>query len=65
MANFANTTSPPFGSITIFRITNFIEINAEKAFKWYQTRPTKIVISKLPDHESHYIGLSSSDINTI
>jgi uncharacterized protein YjiS (DUF1127 family) len=65
MANFANTTSHPFGSITIFRITNFIEINAEKAVKWYQTRQTKIVLSKLTDRELNDIGLSRSDINNI
>ncbi|MDG1947506.1 MAG: DUF1127 domain-containing protein [Amylibacter sp.] len=65
MAYFTNTTSHPFGSITIFRITNFIEINAEKAVKWYQTRQTKIVLSKLTDRELNDIGLSRSDINNI
>ena len=65
MAYFTNTTSHPFGSITIFRITNFIEINAEKVVKWYQTRQTKIVLSKLTDRELNDIGLSRSDINNI
>lgn len=65
MANFANTSTHPFGSVTIFRITNFVEINAEKALKWYQSRQTKNVLSKLTDRELNDIGLSRSDINNI
>ena len=51
MAYFTNTSSHPFGSIIIFRIANFIEVNAEKAIKLYQSRQTKIVLSKLTDRE--------------
>ena len=65
MAYFTNTSTHPFGSVTIFRITSFIEINAEKALKWYQSCQTKIVLSKLTDRELNDIGLSRSDINNI
>ncbi|MDC3333188.1 DUF1127 domain-containing protein [Amylibacter sp.] len=65
MAYFTNTSSHPFGSIIIFCIANFIEVNAEKAIKLYQSRQTKIVLSKLTDRELNDIGLSRSDINNI
>ena len=65
MAYFTSTSSHPFGSIIIFRIANFIEVNAEKAIKMYQSRQTKIVLSKLTDRELNDIGLSRSDINNI
>jgi uncharacterized protein YjiS (DUF1127 family) len=65
MANFVNTPSQPFGSVAIFRVTNFVETAVMSVVKWNQARKTKNVLSKLTARELADIGLTRGDINNV